>query len=423
MGFCGLNQIKTIVAAVAAGHFAAACSVQNDDLSAAQSSELEFVSDGEKNAKADAPSVIYVDQGSNWTSTTRHNFYTIDEGAQIMPLAWMRALKQPDGQPFLSDNLSRYGFLPYSGARQPDIPVGFTLPNRDNETWIGMNCASCHTREILVDSQRYRIDGGPAIIDMQQFLVDLDQAMSKAVASDEASFDAFAETVLGGDTTAAEKEKLRKDAQRWHRRNHILTTRTIDKTVDWGIGRMDAVAMTYNRLGGLSLGEKTNDYIIEENIQPGVAPTRYPFLWNAGRQDCAEWGGFVQNGTKNLALARNLGQVYAFFSEFHPEPKPGLVINHDFLGDNNTADLRGLEYLENAIAKASEPEWEWSYPAQNELDRGRDLFLKNCAECHDVRATPKPQTIRQASKSGRRIFAPITRSARTGSIGMSSTVI
>lgn len=60
---------------------------------------------------ADAPP-IFVDQGPGWTPAMRADFYTRDQGSQMIPLAWLRALKQPNGQPFLSDSLARYGYLP-----------------------------------------------------------------------------------------------------------------------------------------------------------------------------------------------------------------------------------------------------------------------------------------------------------------------
>ena len=43
---------------------------------------------------------VAVPQGPNWTPATRLQFYSQDQGSQIMPLAWFEALKQPNGQPF-----------------------------------------------------------------------------------------------------------------------------------------------------------------------------------------------------------------------------------------------------------------------------------------------------------------------------------
>ena len=46
-----------------------------------------------------------------WTDSERNQFYTGDQGSRIMKTSWMVALKRPDGQPFLGDQLNRYGYL------------------------------------------------------------------------------------------------------------------------------------------------------------------------------------------------------------------------------------------------------------------------------------------------------------------------
>ena len=63
--------------------------------------------------------------GSGWNEAARKDFYTRDQGSRIMPLAWMQALKQPNGEPFLADSLSRYGYLPNASSPTPGLPVGF----------------------------------------------------------------------------------------------------------------------------------------------------------------------------------------------------------------------------------------------------------------------------------------------------------
>src|SRR5438445_223283 len=72
-----------------------------------------------------ANAVIYTDQGLDWTSATRDDFYTRDQGARMIPLPWLQTLKQPNGQPFLADSLARYGYLP-NPKNTNGLPVGFT---------------------------------------------------------------------------------------------------------------------------------------------------------------------------------------------------------------------------------------------------------------------------------------------------------
>jgi hypothetical protein len=68
---------------------------------------------------------IYVDQGRDWTTTARADFYVRDQGSRLITLSWLQALKQKNGQPFLSDGLSRYGYLPNPAIR-PTFPWAFT---------------------------------------------------------------------------------------------------------------------------------------------------------------------------------------------------------------------------------------------------------------------------------------------------------
>ena len=43
----------------------------------------------------------------------------------MIPLDWLRSLKQASGQPFLADSFARYGYLP-NPANSAGLPVGFT---------------------------------------------------------------------------------------------------------------------------------------------------------------------------------------------------------------------------------------------------------------------------------------------------------
>ncbi len=72
-----------------------------------------------------ASRLVFLDQGSDWTQTARSDFYSRDQGSRIIPLRWMRALKQPNGEPFMAESLGRYGYLPNS--ENPGMPIGFTV--------------------------------------------------------------------------------------------------------------------------------------------------------------------------------------------------------------------------------------------------------------------------------------------------------
>lgn len=246
--------------------------------------------------------VVTVNQGSDWTAGTRSVFYTQDQGSRIMPLAWMRALKLADGSAFLKDSLSRYGYLPNPENDEADIPVGFTVADMAGAPSIGMTCSACHTRQIDVNGTAYRIDGGPAIVDFQSFLKDLDEFVQAVLLTD-ASFSQFAEEVLGSGAGSTQKAELKLELETWALRFHTLVEGSLPDPA-WGPSRLDAVSMIFNRLAGLDIGQPPA-YLIPENIQTADAPARYPFLWNAARQDKTQWPGFSDNGNSLLGLSRN----------------------------------------------------------------------------------------------------------------------
>jgi mono/diheme cytochrome c family protein len=330
---------------------------------------------------------IFADQGSNWTPANRADFYSRDQGSRMIPLAWLQALKQPNGQPFLADSLSRYGYLP-NPANSNGLPVGFTASGPAGAQTAGMTCAACHTRQITAEGKTYRIDGGPAIVDFQSFLADLDTAVGQVLSND-AHFNPFAVAVLGSATPDADDvATLRENVDLWYLRFHTIVTRALP-TPGWGPARLDAVGMIFNRLTGLDLGPPPS-FLIADNIKKADAPVRYPFLWNAAIQDKTQWPGFADNGSDILGLARNLGEVYGVFGVFEPRQEL-LIIN--FL-HNNSANFDGLGRLEDLIRKLGPPKWPWlidtNLAAQGKAIYARPTAQGGCNDCHGIR----PGTVR-----------------------------
>ncbi|MET1079251.1 MAG: di-heme-cytochrome C peroxidase [Pseudomonas sp.] len=327
----------------------------------------------------------YLDQGTSWNDSARLDFYSRDQGSQIMPLSWAIALKQADGSPFMAASLGRYGYLANPQSTPPGLPVGFTAVNSSNGQNLGMTCSACHTRQIEVDGQAYRIDGGPAISDFQSFLADLDTAVGQVLAQP-AEFDAFAASVLGSVSSPTHKAELRLALEDWYQRYHTLVSRALPRE-PWGPARLDAVSMIFNRLTGLDIGPPPS-YLIPENIQEAVAPVRYPFLWNAYRQDKTQWPGFANNGNDLLGLARNLGEVYGVFGVFHPKPDKKDLLKIDYLS-GNSANFHGLKKVEELIAKIGPPKWPWTVDTalakQGEAIYNRPQAQGGCTDCHGIK--------------------------------------
>lgn len=337
-------------------------------------------------ALAEIPPIL-LDQGDRWTPEARAQFYIQDQGSQLMPLKWFIALKQPNGELFVTNSLDRYGYLPLANRpkHEKNLPVGFTVSNG----FVGMTCSACHTRQIDVNGKAYRIDGGPALTDFQTFMADIDIAVGRLL-SDEIVFDEFAKKVLGKFATKRAKLTLRADVEKWYEPYHAIVKGSLPVQSPWGPSRLDAITLIFNRVSGLDIGTAPN-YVIPENIKLADAPTRYPFLWNAPIQDRTQWPGFSDNGSRLLALSRNLGEVIGVFAVFHPVKDDTNPLKINYI-KTNSANFSGLDSLESLVMKLGPPKWPWPLDAAL-VSEGEKVFHKkdaqhgdqSCNDCHGIR--------------------------------------
>jgi hypothetical protein len=327
--------------------------------------------------------VKFASQGAQWTSESRNDFYTRDQGARIIPFAWFKALKRADGSGFLDDGLARYGYLPNPDSPTPGLPVGFLTASENNVRTLSMTCSACHVRQIDVDGVSWRVDGGPALTDFQSLLADIDWAVDH-VLKDATAFDDFGKAV-GAQSEEARRE-LRDDVQAWFAPYHALMSKALPAP-GWGVGRADAVSMIFNRVAGLDIGEPPTR-INRDNIAPADAPVRYPFVWKAPVQDITQWPGFARNGDDILGLARNVGEVYGVFGVYRPTKSilPNVI---NYLNDSSL-NYAGLQRLEILLKQIEPPKWPWALDAAL-VAKGDEIFHRDpkdggCAKgCHEIK--------------------------------------
>ena len=331
------------------------------------------------------PSLTYADQG--WSAADRETFYTTGQGSHLIPYAWFRALRRTDvDEPFAADKLQRYGFLPHdaSPANPEGLPIGFVIDGPVASGQLGLTCAACHTGQLEYRQggvvHALRIDGGPAKTDAQQFLADL-LAASRATLAEPARFDAFAKAALGPGYNAARAAQVKDGLGKWVAQFGEFMDISLPATSPWGPGRLDAFGMIFNRIAARDLG-------IPANYKVADAPVRYPFVWNASRQDRTQWNGGVQNGLYIQALGRNTGEVLGVFADFAPHrllpPTPLAPAIIDF--KNNSVNFSGLQTLEEKIAALRPPPWPREIFGLDEplAAKGKPLFDANCGGCHAV---------------------------------------
>ena len=343
--------------------------------------------------------VRFFDQG--WSARDRQTFTGTPQGSFLMPLPWFAAMRRTDiDAPFIGDGLARYGYLPGTGP----LPVGFVPDGDSAEPQVGMTCAACHTGQLNIKGVAWRIDGGRSDADFQAFLTDLGSA-SRFTLDDPARFAAFSAAVLGPGASPAATDRLRRDLSDWTGRYTGFMDRSLPDPA-WGPGRLDAFGMIFNRVVGLDLGS---------TYDKADAPVRYPFIWDAPRQDHTQWTGVARNGTYLRALARNTGEVFGVFGVLTPKAGPNRTATYE-----NRVSLGGLQSLEEKLVTLRAPKWpEAAYPLDRALaDRGGTVFAATCSGCH---ASGPSRTVRNAwntplvdTKTDRRTF---DHSQRSGSPG------
>jgi len=328
--------------------------------------------------------VVALDQGPDWNPTNQATFYYADQGSWIMPYEWAKALKLPNGQSFLSQLTSSYGYLPnpVSPSNPEGLPVGFLVANPGTKNQqLSMNCAACHTRQIKVEGIQYRIDGGPAFSNLYALFNGIDLIVGNTL-SDQAAFDAFQAAVQ------VPAETLRTQLNTWYKPYNTLMTRALP-TEHWGIGRADAVAMLQNRVSGLDIGPIEDQNIIASNISVAAQPVRYPFIWNSGKQDFTQWAGTSINGDATYAFSRNTGEALGVFALFKPRADPAVVGGVNFLIENSV-NYKSVLNIQTLVDQIGSPKWPW--PVDNGMVlQGKGLYEKNCASCHGIKqGLPRP---------------------------------
>jgi len=324
---------------------------------------------------------VAVDQGAQWTDAVRNAYYTEDQGTRSIPYSWLTSLHDPSGAPFLQSNLQRYGFLPIQGRQ---LPVGFNL-GRDTANILsaGLTCSACHTRQIEVGDKKYRIDGAPALVNLEKYTKDLESALTATV-NDQAQLEQFLDRVIAasnanGDPVINDRDALRNKVIRYEQNNRLFNQLTLTTPDNWGIGRSDALNQIFNRVAGIDISPYP-DSLLVSNIAPADKPVRFPFIWNVQYQDYTQWAATTVNGNSNQALLRNNSECLGVGAQFRPVPDASMPDGFNYMSVN-TIEFSGLVAIESYVNKIGPPKWPW--PVNSTLvTQGANIFAAECASCH-----------------------------------------
>jgi hypothetical protein len=342
-----------------------------------------------------------VDLKQEWTSSDVDSWEHSGQGSRLIPLAWFEKLERATSQePFLDRSyLESFRYLYDPRAQGNDaLPIGFvsdtssndvlsttklqwTARQKDQEPWLGLTCATCHTQKLTYRGSAVIVYGAGTLADHQSFIAALDGALN-ATLFDSAKFDRFATKVLGAQESADRgrlKDALTKLVALRNSADVINAT-----SMRYGYGRLDAVGQILNRVELFSgAGVPT--------LNPPDAPVSYPFLWNVRQQKYVQWNGMATNDvTKGKraptfdigALGRNIGEVIGVFADFDTH-QHGIVLR----GYPSSINVKNLTALEGLLQRLKSPVWPealFGKLDQALLDHGKTLYANKCLSCHQL---------------------------------------
>ena len=353
--------------------------------------------------------MIFLDQGweDGWEIGQSQWYHHASQGTKLLRYDWFIALEQPELSVFSApdlfhkdDYLSRFGFLSSKehGTQNPDgLPIGFAVTRGFQEPFakepykqpaegepypyakepydvVGLTCATCHTSQINYKGKGIRIEGGPAMIDLDLFR----QALGRAIVYTyifPTRFDRFARKVLKGKYDEDTKQKLKVEFDRFFvavREEKRFEEEKQINDLEMGFGRNDALGRIVNRVF------KDLD---RENLTVTDAPVNYPHVWDA------PWFDWVQyNASIRPPMVRNIGEALGVGAMINLRRSKGEMWK-------STVDIKNLDWMEKQLAGDApfkglrSPQWPEDVLGEidDELkEEGARLYRKRCIGCHSL---------------------------------------
>jgi hypothetical protein len=336
--------------------------------------------------------VVYLDQG--WDATDSLWFYNTTQGSDLVSYRVFLNLEQATCTSLFRDNanMNRYRYLPQKPHwDNPDgLPVGFVKDSFRGKDYVGLTCAACHTAQLNYKGMGVRVDGAPALADMEAFLSDLQAALEHTL-QDQDTFTRLVGSVFQGQPNPQERAALRAEVQEARDRLRLENFQNHSPSGRYGYGRVDAVGRIFNRvLSHATPGDGTN-------FNPSNAPVSYPFLWDTPLHDYVQWNGLISN-ERTKAAARNVGEVAGTFATF------------DLKSGHSSVVLRNLNRLERQLReKLWSPLWPAVFPKIDTAlaAKGRAVFESyRCPSCH--------ADMPDRTDSDRRVIAQLSSLPRVG---------
>lgn len=368
----------------------------------------------------DNPKGTALNLGQCWSLKDLRRFYGTSFGSQLVPYDLVMPLMLAEPDPanqgryrFTSRSLfdkmhieERWRFLAMeepdwderSHINRDDIktgwPVGFVIDERTKGKWdwqgewVGLTCAACHTAQIeftdpkdKTKTWKLRVAGGPAMADVNRFMVDLRNSLTAVYeegVKGGRDFEAYAERHtrrFGPEDRTKLLSRLRTavyERDLWY----IWNTPPTDEPA--GYARLDAFGVIFNDV--MRMTDRTP--VGESTVN---APVSFPFLWHFSSHNQTQWNG----SGPAVSLLVNVAATLGIFGKYDP--------TFEWFDDPSTARLDNLRELQALLDRLRSPKWPEDIlgrPAPDKVDRGRVLFESKCRGCHA--AQPRSEDLGRA---------------------------
>ncbi|MFK8018876.1 MAG: di-heme-cytochrome C peroxidase [Pseudomonadales bacterium] len=203
----------------------------------------------------------YLDQG--WSQAQSLWYYNVTQGSNVIPYDFFLALEQLESNSeslrFFRDDahLDQFRYLLQKETlfNPNGLPVGFVRDSYLGKDYLGFNCATCHTGQVNYRGKAVRIEGGPAMADLDGFLEALYHALQDTIENKEKQ-QRFVDKVLelnswwrvfSGGRSYTSAEDVNADLKLWAERTRQYN-QINESELDYGFARLDAFGRIYNRV-------------------------------------------------------------------------------------------------------------------------------------------------------------------------------
>jgi cytochrome c5 len=193
--------------------------------------------------------------GQGWSASDSLWYGNTTQGSDLIPYDFFLVLRLKGSNELIrSDRLMnvRYRYLPRKATyNNPDaLPIGMVKDTFRGTAFMGFTCSACHSGQVNYQGTGIRIDGAPAMADMDTLLSDIAAALREAVANPKVHAQFVKDVLALGNYPNGDKidADLRKYAIRltvYRTINHPCRTEFCTR---YGFARLDAFGRIYNQV-------------------------------------------------------------------------------------------------------------------------------------------------------------------------------